>query len=89
MFANTQMMGLDAGFPDAGHSPLRVLGQMARRTNDPGALRVIEAGLQAMVEESKRTRVYRHDSETAKADLEYLRNMIPPEKNVLRTGKRR
>lgn len=89
MFANTQMMGMDMGFPDIGGSPMRVLGRMARRTKDPDALRVIEAGLKAMLEESKRTRAYKHDSETAIADLEYLGRVIPPERTAIRTIRRR
>lgn len=76
MFANTQMMGLDTGFPDVPMSPLRVLGLMARRTDDPAVLNVLQAGLQAMLSESMRSQAYLHDQGTARVDLAYMRTKI-------------
>ena len=69
MFANTQM-------PETNFlSPLRTLGQMARRTNDQASLLVFQAGLEAMLKESKNQNVFVHDHSTAEADLTYLRSV--------------
>jgi len=71
MFANTQMGGTDIGFPGF-MSPLRTLGDMARRTTDRSTLLVLQAGLQAMLSESKKQNVFVHDQVTAGVDLRYL-----------------
>jgi len=67
MFANTQMTAL---------SPLRSLGEMAHRTTDVKALRVIQAGLEAMLSESKNLGVFQHDHATAQVDLNYVKSLV-------------
>jgi len=77
MFANTQMMRSDPGYPAL--TPLRSLGLMARRTSDRATLLVIQAGLEAMLQESRSLNAFSHDHLTAEIDLQYLRS---------RTGRR-
>ncbi len=67
MFGNTQMFAL---------SPLRSLGEMAHRTTDKKALRVIQVGLEAMLKESKSLGVFAHDQATAEMDLNYVKSAV-------------
>jgi len=70
MFANTQMMGEGRVM-----SPLRTLGEMAHRTRDRNSLLVLQAGLEAMLKESKNLNAFVHDHTTAQVDLKYLESL--------------
>jgi hypothetical protein len=47
---------------------------MARRTTEPSALLVLQAGLEAMLKESKNAQAFVHDHASAEVDLAYLRS---------------
>ncbi len=60
---------LAIAFPDVCKSPMDVLGQMARQTSDRATLRILKAGLEAMLEQSARNGDFSHDRPRAISDL--------------------